>query len=105
MTRNGEAKRGQAEGESTFSGASEEGTIPNKQSCYYLKTSLNDLAVGCKLHNPGTQLSLPKAHHPHERRQDRSGRQTSAIRLEAGRLHVNGGHHSEKRENMIAVKS
>ncbi|KAG0629748.1 hypothetical protein M758_1G127100 [Ceratodon purpureus] len=105
MTRNGEAKfiardHEQAEVESTNSGASEEGTIPNKHSCYYLRTSVNDPPMGCKLHTQGTQLSVHKAH---ERRQDRTGRHTSAIRLEAGRLHV--GHRSEKRENMIAVQS
>lgn len=107
MTRNEEAKftaRDQAEGESTHSGASE-GTIPNKQSCYYLRTSINDPAIGCKSHTQGTQLSVHKAHLPPERRQDRSGRQNSAIRLEAGRLHVNVGHRSEKQENMIAVQS
>ena len=43
MTQTMEAKRYQAEGESMFLGASEEGTIPNKRSCYYLKTSLNKM--------------------------------------------------------------
>ena len=103
LTRNGDAKssaRDQAEGESTYSGASEEGTIPNKDSCYYLRASVTDPATGGKLHTQGTQLSVHKAHVPLERRQDRSGRQTSA-----SRLHMNVGHCSEKRENMIAVQS
>jgi len=103
--------RDQGEAESTHSGASDDGSIPNKQSCYYLRTD-----PVCKLHTQGAQQAVVddkpqqavESEQPQAkamRHERHNGRPNSAIRLEAGRLHVNVSHRSEKRENMIAVQS
>ena len=113
--------RDQAEGESAFSEASEEGSTPTKQSSWYLRPSLHAPVVGCKLHTQGARLAVQerispqfKPHSPIERRHEslgKAGRQNAAIRLEAGRIHVNVSHQSavvsqsDKRENLITVQS
>nr|PNR43483.1 hypothetical protein PHYPA_015864 [Physcomitrium patens] len=118
----------QVEGHSTCSGASEEGSSPNKTISYYLRTSLHDPFMGCKLHTQESQQAVHdrpesqasenpfqlKPRSPLEERPgsgDKPGKPNSALRLGTARMHVNVTHRSpavsqsQKRENLIAVQS
>lgn len=109
-------------GDSTYSGASEEGNMsPIKENWNYLRNFPRESMKECKLHSQALSVvddrkqgecALDRQLTTSDKRQDGSGKncQKTNIRLEAGRIHVNVSHRSavlnqsEKRD-LIAVQS